>query len=174
MLISNNTARIQFPDQEGEDGADAQAQGAEAGDDNPVQQLTMLLMTVDAEIRTLYNEILGELDDAARDALSQELQDLKGISNGLHEALSLLSDLNPEEDQDDIEKILRREVRAVRNDAKSLLEDCQQRCPGECDSCGAERIDEVADKLADYKANLEDLSEEEAKESIRGDLMQYL
>lgn len=161
-------------DQEGEDGADAQAQGAEAGDDNPVQQLTMLLMTVDAEIRTLYNEILGELDDAARDALSQELQDLKGISNGLHEALSLLSDLNPEEDQDDIEKILRREVRAVRNDAKSLLEDCQQRCPGECDSCGAERIDEVADKLADYKANLEDLSEEEAKESIRGDLMQYL
>ncbi|TRY76845.1 hypothetical protein TCAL_06875 [Tigriopus californicus] len=171
----NQEARIQFPDQEGEDGADAQAQGAAGeGGDSPVQQLTMLLMTVDAEIRKLYNEILGELDDTARDVLSQELQDLKGISNSLHEALSLLSDLNPEEDQDDIEKILRRDVRSVRNDAKRLLEDCQQRCPGECDSCGAERIDEVADKLADYKANLEDLSEDEAKESIRGDLMQYL
>ena len=51
---------------------------------------------------------------------------------------------------------------------------CQQNCPGECDSCGAEKIDEVADKLRDYKASLEDLEEDEAKETIRGDLMAYL
>ena len=45
----------------------------------------------------------------------------------------------------------------MRNDVRRLLDICQQNCPGECDSCGAEKIDEVADKLRDYKASLEDL-----------------
>eukprot|EP00095_Tigriopus_kingsejongensis_P007137 maker-scaffold687_size111633-snap-gene-0.26 protein:Tk07137 transcript:maker-scaffold687_size111633-snap-gene-0.26-mRNA-1 annotation:"pollen specific glycine-rich protein grp16" len=160
-------------DQEGADDAKAK-EGQDEGGEDTVQQLTMLLMTVDAEIRSLYNEILGELDDTAREALSNELQDLKSISTQLHEALSQLSELDPAEDQDAIDKIIRRDVRAIRNDAKKLLDDCQQRCPGECDSCGAERIDQVAEKLADYKANLEDLAEEEAKDGIRSDLMQYL
>ncbi len=65
-------------------------------------------------------------------------------------------------------------MRSVRNDVKRLLDACQQACPGECDSCGAEKIDQVADKLKDYLANLEDLEEEEAKETIRTDLMAFL
>ncbi len=67
-----------------------------------------------------------------------------------------------------------RDVRGIRNNVKRMLTSCQQRCPGECESCGAEKIDEVADKLRDYKASVEDLEEEEAKESIRGDLMLFL
>ena len=134
----------------------------------------MILMTVDAEIKALYNEILNELDDEAREKLSTELQELKSISSDLHEALSNLSELDPESDAEAIKRIMRREVRGIRNDAKRLQEACQQRCPGECDSCGAEKIDEVMDKLNDYKANLEDLGQDEAKESIRADLMTYL
>ena len=49
-----------------------------------------------------------------------------------------------------------------------------RRGPGECESCGAEKINEVSDKLKDYKLQLEDLEEEEAKEAIRTDLMAFL
>ena len=77
-------------------------------------------------------------------------------------------------DADAVQRLLRRDVRGIRNDVKRLLDACQQNCPGECDSCGAEKIDEVMDKLNDYKANLEDLGQDEAKESIRADLMTYL
>lgn len=37
-------------------------------------------MTVDAEIKNLYNQILAELDDEARQQLSQELQ-VKAITD---------------------------------------------------------------------------------------------
>jgi predicted RNase H-like nuclease (RuvC/YqgF family) len=155
----------------GDEGGDAAA-GGEGG--NPMEQLTMVLMTVDAEIKTLYNSIIAELDDEARDALSTELQNLKSISTDLHEILSKLSGLNPEEDAEAIDRLIRREVRSIRNEVKRLLDQCQEKCPGECDSCGAEKIDEVSEKLKDYRANLEDLEEQDAKESIRTDLMSFL
>lgn len=151
---------------EGEEGA--------AGSEDPVQQLTMLLMSVDAEIKSLYNQILGELDDDARAKLSEDLQDLKGISIDLHETLSKLASLDPEEEAEAVERVRRRDVRSVRNDVKRLLDICQQNCPGECDSCGAAKIDEVAEKLFEYRATIEGLAEEEAKESIRSDLMGFL
>lgn len=151
--------------------ADANA-GEEGG--NPMEQLTMVLMTIDAEIKALYSQILNELDDEARENLSTELQNLKSISTDLHQVLSKLSSLDAEEDKDAIERLVRRDVRSIRNEVKRLLDQCQEKCPGECDSCGAEKIDEVAEKLKDYKANLEDLEAEDAKETIRADLMQFL
>ena len=67
-----------------------------------------------------------------------------------------------------------RDVRGIHNDVKRLLDACQKNCPGECDSCGAEKIDEVTDKLKDYRDSLADLEEEEAKDSIRTDLMAFM
>lgn len=67
-----------------------------------------------------------------------------------------------------------RDVKGIRNDVKRLLEACQKNCPGECDSCGAEKIDEVSEKLSDYKESIEELDEEEAKDTIRSDLMAFL
>jgi hypothetical protein len=51
---------------------------------------------------------------------------------------------------------------------------CRESCPSDCESCGAEKIDELKQKLQDYKNTVEDLEEEEAKEVVRSDLMQYL
>ena len=70
--------------------------------------------------------------------------------------------------------LLYRDVRSIRNDVKRALDECKKNCPGECDSCGAEKIMEVSDKLKDYKLQLEDLEEEDAKEAIRTDLMTFL
>ncbi len=134
----------------------------------------MISMTVDGEIKNLYGEILGELDEEARAKLFEELQNLKKISTDIHEVLSKLSELDPEVDAEAITRVNRRDVRSVRNDVKRLLDICAQSCPGQCDSCGADKIDEVQDKLKDYLVNLEDLEEEEAKESIRTDLMGFL
>ena len=57
-----------------EGGEDEGGEG-EGGDE--VQMLTMVLMTIDGEIKTLYNDILGELESEARMKLAEELQDLK-------------------------------------------------------------------------------------------------
>ena len=165
---------IVFPDaggDDGEEGQDAEA-GGEGG--NAIEQLTMVLMTVDGEIKALYSQILSELDDEARAKLGEELQNLKAISTDLHEALSKLSELDPELDGEAIDRLIRRDIRGIRNDVKRLLEECQAACPGECDSCGAEKIDEVSEKLKDYKDNLEDLDEIDAKDTIRANLMTYL
>ena len=52
---------------------------------------------------------------------------------------------------------------------------CQQaECPGECDSCGAKKLDEITEKLADYQEQVSNLEEDDAKESIRRDLMGVL
>ncbi len=134
----------------------------------------MISMTVDGEIKNLYSEILGELDDEARGKLFKELTKLKEISTEVHNVLSKLSELDGEHDMEQITRIKRRDIRSIRNDVKHELDICKQSCPGQCDSCGAEKIDEVSDKLKDYLANLEDLEEQEALESIRTDVMNYL
>jgi len=152
---------------------DAEATDAAGGMD-PVTDLTMILMSVDAEIATLYNEILAEMDDEKRTELSDKLLQHKGISIDLHEVMSKMSELDPENDKEAIERLIRRDIRSIRNDVKRALDKCQQNCPGECKSCGAQKIKDVSDKLKDYALQLEDLDEEEAKETIRTDLMTFL
>lgn len=99
-----------FPTSQGaDDGAEESGDGGSGGEgEDPVQQLNMILMTVDAEIRTLYNQILAELDDEERGKLSDELQSLKGVSTDLHEVLSKLSELDPETNKDAIDRLIRR------------------------------------------------------------------
>ena len=91
-------------------------------------------------------------------------------------ALSKLSELDPEaeKDQDAIDRLIRRDVRSIRNDVNRALNECLQKCPGKCESCGAEKIKDVSEKLEEYSQQLEDLEEEEAKEAIRADLMNFL
>ena len=154
---------------------DEDAQGDDGGNaGDPVAVLNMCLMDIDAEIRSLYNQILAEINEEPRNKLAQELQNLKGISTELHEVLSKLAELDPEIDSEDIERIVRRDVRAILNDVRRLYDQCQQQCPGACDSCGAKKIDEVAEKLKEYKAQLEDLEETDAMENIRTETMTYL
>jgi hypothetical protein len=68
--------------------------------------LTMTLMSIDAEIRKLYNDILGELDAEVRMKTVEELTKIKAVSTDLHEALSKLHEAG--DDEDAVDRIMRR------------------------------------------------------------------
>ena len=162
---------------------------------NPIEGLTMVLMDIDARIGALYNEILSELDEEKRAGASEELQNLKEISGQLNEVISKMVDADPESEDGKrkVEKLVERDVSKIRNDVERQLDQCREKCPSDCESCGSEKIEELKLKLQvslflnimiwtwiessfsqEYKSIIEDLEEEDAKDSIRNDLMQYL
>jgi len=144
-------------------------EGDEGG--NEVAMLTMLLMTIDARIGSLYNTILGEVDEGPRTKASEELKQLKGISGNIDIILSQMVD-DPE-NTNKIKRLVSRECVKVRNEVKRFLDKCAtESCPIGCDSCGAKRIDEVVDKLNDYNVSL--IEQEDSLESIRSDVITYL
>lgn len=167
---------VEEGDEPAEGDNEAEGKSGEEGGDDKIGALTMILMDVDAEIRNLYNLILSELDEEKREELSEKLQDHKQLSNQMHEVLStkLLALRSREGSEDAIERIFKRDVKNIRNDAERMLKNCQKSCPSQCDSCGAEKILELESKLEDYKLTLEADAEEDAKDQIRGDLMNYL
>ena len=62
--------------------APADGEGAgEGGEMTPVEGITMTLMTIDARIAELYNQILTELDEEKRTKDSTELTMLKVIQS---------------------------------------------------------------------------------------------
>ncbi len=92
-------------------------------DMDPITGLTMVLMTIDARIGVLYNDILAELDDEKRMKASEELQNLKDISTELHQVISEIASLNPESDDTmrKIMKLIGRDVTKIRNDVDRQL-----------------------------------------------------
>jgi len=148
---------------------DEKAAGGE--EDEPVAMLTMVLMTVDGRIGSLYNEILGQLDEAKRGKANNELLQLKDISRSVNEVLIKLID---EDSEAKVKRILTRDVVRVRNEVDRQLQQVRKTCIHACDACGAEKIDEVLDKLQDYNISLITREEEDAKETIRSDLISYL
>ena len=67
-----------------------------------------------------------------------------------------------------------RDVPRTRSDVDRQLQQCRKACPSDCESCGAKKIEELQLKLTEYKANVDDLEEDEAKDGVRNDLMQFL
>lgn len=158
---------------EGEEGAE----GAEGGDDmSPIQGLTMTLMLIDARIEELYNQILTELDEEKRTTAFEELTNLKDISLQMNDVIAKLVEEDPESEDGKrkIQKLVDRDVKKLRNDVDRQVSQCKQDCPSECDSCGSAKIEDLKLKLQEHKSIIEDLEDEEAKENIRNDLMQYL
>ncbi len=84
------------------------------------------------------------------------------------------TDPKSEDGKRKIEKLVDRDVTKIRNDVDRQLNQCREKCPSDCESCGSEKIEELKLKLQEYKAILEDLEEDDAKDSIRNDLMQFL
>lgn len=158
---------------EGEEGAE----GAEGGDDmSPVQGLTMTLMLIDTRIEELYNQILTELDEEKRTTAFEELTNLKDISLQMNDVIAKMVEEDPESEDGKrkVQKLVDRDVKKLRNDVERQVSQCKQDCPSECDSCGSAKIEELKLKLQEHKSIIEDLEDEEAKENIRNDLMQYL
>merc|ERR1712172_396108 len=164
----------------GDDAAPADeegAEGAEGEDDmSPVQGLTMTLMLIDARIEELYNQILTELDEEKRTTAFEELTNLKDISLQMNDVIAKLVEEDPESEEGKrkVQKLVDRDVKKLRNDVERQVSQCKQDCPSECDSCGSAKIEDLKLKLQEHKSIIEDLEDEEAKENIRNDLMQYL
>ena len=78
------------------------------------------------------------------------------------------------ENTEKIEKIVKRDVASLRNNVERQLNECQKRCPSECKSCGSDKIKEIKDKLESFKLTIQDLEEDEAKETVRNELMAML
>ena len=57
-----------------------------------------------------------------------------------------------------------------------LLDECAKTCGTDaCEACGAKAIDEVRDRLSNYNISIISIEDEDdAKESIRSDLITYL
>jgi len=158
------------------DGLQEVMDNSKAGGNDTIQMLTMLLMTVDGRIGVLYNEILGQLDEDKRKKATDELKSLKEISTQLNEIISkmLAIDSSSSDAPQKKERIVERDVPRTKSDVDRQLQQCRKACPSDCESCGAKKIEELQQKLTEYKGNVEELEEDEAKESVRNDLMQYL
>ncbi len=78
-----------------------------------------------------------------------------------------MASLDPESEDGKrkIKKLIDRDVTKIRNEVDRQLMQCREACPADCESCGAEKINELNNKLLEYKSILEDLDEEEAKVS---------
>ena len=46
-----------------------------------------------------------------------------------------------------VEKLVERDVTKIRNEVDRKLDQCKADCPGECNSCGSEKIEELKLKL---------------------------
>jgi len=144
----------------------------ESGEET-ITMLTMTLMNIDAQVGALYNNILAEVDETLRTKATEQLKQLKDISKEIDATLSQMVD-DPD-NANKIKRLVTRDCVKTRNLVERFLNKCAETCPqGPCDSCGAEKIDEVVDKLTDYNISLTTLDEEDAKESIRSDLISYL
>jgi len=162
----------------GDGAAPAAGEGdaAEGGETSPITGMTMTIMTIDARIAELYNQILTELDEEKRAKDSTELTMLKDFSLQLNDVVSKMvkEDTESEAGQKKVQKLVDRDVTKIKNEIERKLDQCRAECPGECDSCGSAMIEELKAKLQEHKSIIEDLEEAEAKDSIRNDLMTYL
>ena len=55
------------------------------------------------------------------------------------------------------ERIVERDVPRTKSDVDRQLQQCRKACPSDCESCGAKKIEELQQKLTEYKGNVEEL-----------------
>jgi len=145
---------------------------------------------VDEEIKNLYQQIVGSVDDSERQKGFDSLNGFKGIRNQIDEVIKSLLDATKadcdDECQKKLNKIVQRNLRGVSSDTKQLLEECTyvNGCiPGaDCEGCAVEVLQDTISRLDGYSTFFQDAEEnpddleaaEEAKESIRADMMSYI
>jgi len=151
---------------------ESEEEGGEGGEE--VKMLTMLLMTIDARVGALYNEILAELEEGPRMKKAEELKQLKAIAGNLNTILSDMVAAGGNKSK--INRLVSRDCVKVKNEVKRLLDECAKTCGTDaCEACGAKAIDEVRDRLSNYNISIISIEDEDdAKESIRSDLITYL
>jgi len=180
-----------------EDGADQQEATEQQEEEDSCAELdptmyAMELITcnekVDEEIKNLYQQIVGSVDDSERQKGFDSLNGFKGIRNQIDEVIKSLLDETPDDCDEDcqkkLKKIVQRNLRGVSSDTKQLLEDCTylNGCvPGAaCEGCAVEVLQDTISRLDGYSTFFtaaqggDQEAEEQAKESIRADMMSFI
>lgn len=140
--------------------------------------LNMELMNVDNLVKMKYTSILAATDDEKRMTEKEELDGLKVVSNCLNDVMiDVSSEVAKEEPAlDKVHRTLDKKLESCRSTAKRELSACEGKpqCSPRCDSCGADQIDEILDKLQTWSALLEGDGDESRKEDIRDEALSFL
>jgi len=159
-----------------------EAGGGEAVETGKVlEHLNMQLMSVDSAVEMKYMDILQEDDEDKRKELEDGLFDLKEVSNCLNDVmLEVSGTMKPDKstDTNKLNRILERQLNQCQSIVTRQLKQCKENCPtgGDCDSCGADLIDEIVRKLKDWEDIIKSREEGDdgPKEDIRDEALTYL
>merc|ERR1711936_717408 len=129
---------------------------------------------LDDAIADLYTEIIESTDETVRTESLDMLTMLKEQREKIDVHISNLLE------EDDPEKIKKYVTSTMRGDILNIkIEDCLEAnykgTSPPCESCGADKVDEMREKMREYSANLDSQREDEdKKEFIREDLITYI
>jgi hypothetical protein len=159
-----------------------EAGGGEAVETGKVlEHLNMQLMSVDSAVEMKYMDILQEDDEEKRKTAEEGLFDLKEVSNCLNDVmLEVSGTMKPDQttDVNKLNRILERQLNQCTTLVKRQLKQCKENCPtgGDCDSCGADLIDEIITKLKDWEDIIStgEEGDEGKRDDIRDEALTYL
>jgi hypothetical protein len=143
---------------------------------------------VDEEIKKLYQQIVGSVEDSERQKGFVSLNGFKGIRNQIDDVIKSLLDETTDDCDDDecqkkLKKIVQRNLRPVSSETKQLLEDCTYAngCipVTDCEGCAVEVLQDTISRLDGYSTYFQAAegnpeAAEQAKESIREDMMSFI
>jgi len=163
----------------GEDGGEEEGSGG--GECMPPGMYSMELLVanskIDKETESLYPQMFTALfndDNATVAKIDNKLKALKNIREQLEEVVTKISKT---QDEAKLRKLTSRSLAPVSSELNRLLKECKEGC-GEagCNSCGAEVLTEMIDKLKYYKEIYNRTEEEptDLNEEVRRDLMKYI
>ena len=120
--------------------------------------------------------MIQSTEDTEREEHVSMLTMLKEVREQIDDHITSLLE---EDDDAKIKKYVTSTMRGFINGISTKYQDCfeKNQCAGgpECDSCGADKVDEMRDKMREYKSYLDSQREEDdKKESIRDDLINYI
>lgn len=156
--------------------------GEEALDGAKVlEHLNMQLMSVDSAVEVKYMDILQEDDEEKRKELEDGLFDLKEVSNCLNDVMLEVSATmkDGETDSNKLKRVIERNLNQCTSMVKRQLKQCKENCPtgaGPCDSCGADLIDEIVNKLKDWELIMSegDEADEGKRDDVRDEALTFL
>lgn len=160
---------------EGEEGAEGGA-----GECMPPNMYFMDLMDcnrkIDDETERLFPSLFATLDDDERTKIEESLKSLKAIREEIEDVITKLS---KSKDEDKLKKTVSRSLSGTSATLKNLLKECKAGCgPEGCDSCGAEVLYEMLEKMEYYMQIYNDTESGrepvDQNDEVRRDLMKYI
>jgi len=167
--------------------ASGKAEDPDACLEPPMYFMGLISITdfIDAEIRTLYSNIIATTDDGQRQKFRGQLDTLKLIrdggngKDGIDELISKLIE-KAEEDEETLKKLVTRSLRGVVSDLERQVADCSKKCEICQDSCVKPYLEEIIAKMISFEeefnrtqdATQED--EERVRDFVRTELIKYI